>query len=80
MLILDDGAENKTVPLILCDEEDVAGEHGASIGRLPEDLVFYLSSRGLETEEIYELMADARISALLKKVPGCEQPEVNMNE
>ena len=80
VLILDDGAANKTVPLILCDEEDVAGEHGASIGRLPEDLVFYLSSRGLETEEIYELMADARISALLKKVPGCEQPEVNMNE
>ena len=69
VLIMDDGAVNKSVPLILCDEEDVAGAHGASIGRLDDELIYYLGARGLTREEIYELMAKARIDALKAKIP-----------
>ncbi|MCD7957848.1 MAG: SufD family Fe-S cluster assembly protein [Lachnospiraceae bacterium] len=64
VLLLSDGVENRTVPLILCEEEDVEGNHGATIGRLDESLLFYLSSRGIEENEIYEMMARARIDAL----------------
>jgi Fe-S cluster assembly scaffold protein SufB len=47
VLLMDEGVRNKTIPLILCTEEDVEGNHGATIGRLDESLMFYMKSRGL---------------------------------
>ena len=41
VLMLGDGVVNKTVPLILCAEEDVVGNHGATIGELDENTLFY---------------------------------------
>ncbi len=64
VLLFSDDVVNRTVPLILCEEEDVEGNHGATIGRLDESLLFYLSSRGIEEKEIYEMMARARIDAI----------------
>ena len=32
VLLLGDDVENKTIPLILCAQEDVKGNHGATIG------------------------------------------------
>lgn len=69
VLLLDDTIENKTVPLILCDEEDVEGSHGASIGQLDENLLFYMRSRGIDEEEIYAMMARARIDAVAALIP-----------
>ncbi|MCD7745481.1 MAG: SufD family Fe-S cluster assembly protein [Lachnospiraceae bacterium] len=64
VLLFSDDVVNRTVPLILCEEEDVEGNHGATIGRLDESLLFYLSSRGIDEKEIYEMMARARIDAI----------------
>lgn len=61
VLLIDDGVVNKSVPVILCGEEDVEGAHGATVGRLDEELLFYMKSRGFEEKAIYELMARARI-------------------
>ncbi|MCR4596484.1 MAG: SufD family Fe-S cluster assembly protein [Lachnospiraceae bacterium] len=69
VLLLDDTIENKTVPLILCDEEDVEGSHGATIGRLDENLIFYMKSRGIDEDEIYSMMAHARIDAVASLIP-----------
>ena len=69
VLLLDDGDQNQTIPLILCAEEDVEGNHGASIGSLDDELIFYLESRGISEEAAYELMAKARLKAVCKKIP-----------
>ncbi|MBQ8946304.1 MAG: SufD family Fe-S cluster assembly protein [Lachnospiraceae bacterium] len=61
VLLMDEGVVNRTVPLILCDEEDVEGSHGASIGRPDDNLVFYLASRSLDRDAIYHMMARAKI-------------------
>ncbi len=61
VLLMDDGVINRTVPLILCDEEDVEGSHGASIGRPDDNLVLYLASRALDKDAIYHMMARARV-------------------
>ncbi len=45
--MLGDDVVNKTVPLILCAEENVVGNHGATIGELDEDTLFYFESRGI---------------------------------
>lgn len=68
VLLMDPTVGNKTVPLILCQEENVSGTHGATIGRLGKELLFYLESRGMTKTEVYEMMARARIDALVKRI------------
>lgn len=60
-LLLSEGVVNKSIPLILCGEEDVSGEHGASIGHLDENILFYMNSRGIEKAQAEEIMARAKI-------------------
>lgn len=66
--MLDDTVVNQTIPLILCEEEDVEGNHGATIGKLDEELLFYLESRGIPEAEVYEMMAKARIDAISSRI------------
>ena len=68
VLLLDDDVINKSAPLILCTEEDVEGEHGASIGEPDEDTVFYIKSRGLSLEKIHEMLSFAKIETALKRI------------
>ena len=56
--------ENKTVPVILCSEENVVGNHGATIGELDEDTLFYLASRGISREQAEDMMARAGVERL----------------
>ena len=72
VLLMDETVRNTTVPVILCGEENVEGNHGATIGRLDEGLIYYLESRGMRREDIYELCARARIDAVVRKIPDPE--------
>lgn len=63
-LLLSARALNKSIPLILCDEEDVAGEHGATIGKLSEDVLFYMQSRGIAKTDAEKIMARAKIASV----------------
>ena len=62
VLILDEGVINKTVPLILCEEEDVEGNHGASIGMPDEETLFYIMSRGIDREEALAVLRRSKVS------------------
>ena len=66
VLMLGDGAVNKTGPLILCAEENVVGNHGATIGELDEDTLFYFESRGISAAEAENIMARAAIERLAR--------------
>ena len=61
MLLVDEQVENKTIPVILCDEDDVAGNHGATIGHVAADQLFYLKCRGLSQEAAEGLFATATL-------------------
>lgn len=74
VLLLGDDAVNQTIPLILCGEEDVEGSHGATIGRLDDELLFYLCSRGMSREEAAGMITRARLDAVCRKI-GDEQAE-----
>ena len=69
VLLLDDTAINQTIPLILCAEEDVQGNHGATIGKLSEETLAYMAARGIPEETAYELMAKARIHRVCERIP-----------
>ena len=68
VLLMDEELVNKTIPLILCDEEDVEGAHGASIGKLSEEVLFYLRARGLSDEAIYSLMASGKLISVVNEI------------
>ena len=68
VLLANKGVDNKTVPVILCDEDDVAGNHGATIGELDEDTLFYFESRGISAAEAENIMARAAIERLARTI------------
>lgn len=68
VLLLGDDVINQTIPLILCSEEDVEGNHGASIGNLDEKTMFYLKSRGFSEEAAQNMVARARIDSICAKI------------
>lgn len=79
VIMRDDTVSNKTIPVILCAEEDVEGSHGATIGRLDEELIFYMQTRGFEEEEIYRMISRNRLLAFCNKIPDEEIRSRTMN-
>ncbi|WP_051688570.1 SufB/SufD family protein [Butyrivibrio sp. AE2032] len=71
-LLLSDNVVNKTMPVILCQEEDVEGRHGATIGQLGEDLLFYMQTRGIEEDEAKRIMIKARLESVARMIPDAE--------
>lgn len=69
VLLMSEELINQTIPLILCKEEDVEGNHGATIGQLDEKVLFYLGSRGLDRNTAQRIIAQARIDAVCAKIP-----------
>ena len=67
-LLLDNRVRNRTVPVILCEEENVEGNHGATVGRLDENHIFYMRSRGISEEKIYELAARSQLMKAVSRI------------
>ncbi|MCR5735268.1 MAG: SufD family Fe-S cluster assembly protein [Lachnospiraceae bacterium] len=63
-LLLSEAVKNNTLPVILCDEDDVEGAHGATIGRLSKDMLFYMESRGLSEREAEILMTKGKLNSV----------------
>ncbi len=69
VLLLDPRVTNKTVPVILTEEEDVDGRHGATIGNLSEDILFYLGTRGIGKDAAEMLMTRGRLLSVANLIP-----------
>lgn len=77
VLLFSPTARNRTVPLILCAEEDVEGQHAATVGKIDKDKLFYLQSRGLSELDAKKLLLDAKFSAATSQIPSeCIQKRV----
>ena len=68
-LILSRHAEIDTKPELEIYADDVKCSHGATIGQLDEDQLFYLRSRGLGLDEARQLLIGAFAEQLLSALP-----------
>ena len=68
-LILSEGAEVDSKPSLEIFADDVRCFHGATSGRLDEDALFYVRSRGLDQETARSLLVHAFASEIIDAVP-----------
>ena len=76
-LILDKESRSDTYPYIEINEEDVAVGHEASVSRIGEEQLFYLTSRGLTEAEASTMIVNGFIEPLVKELPMEYAVEMN---
>ena len=69
-LLLSRGAEIDTKPELEIYADDVKCSHGATIGQLDEQQLFYLRSRGIDAETARTLLIGAFTERLLAELPA----------
>ncbi|MEO0289804.1 MAG: Fe-S cluster assembly protein SufB [candidate division WOR-3 bacterium] len=76
-LILDEKSRSDTYPYMEIKEEEVDLGHEASIGRISEEEIFYLTSRGIPESEALALIVLGFIEPLTKELPMEYAVELN---
>ena len=67
-LILQDGGECLAEPVLLIDYHDVKAYHGATIGKISDDDLVYLMSRGLTKDEAFMLIINGLLEPFVKNI------------
>ncbi len=76
-LILDERSRSDTYPYIEIAEQDVSVGHEASVSRIGEEQMFYLTSRGLTEPEASTMIVNGFIEPLVKELPMEYAVEMN---
>lgn len=69
-LLLSDNAEADTRPRLLIYADDVKATHGASVGRLDDNQLFYLRSRGIPEDEARRVLTYAFVAEIVDTLSG----------
>ena len=67
-LILDRNAEANSKPELLIYADDVKCSHGATVGELDADALYYLKSRGLDQNAATALLVEAFVSEVYEEI------------
>ena len=79
-MLLSDKAKSIALPMLLCSEEDVEGNHSTSAGKVGEKELFYIMSRGFEKKEAMKLMVRAKFNKILENIKDNELKEEILKE
>ena len=67
-IITSDQAIVEVNPILLIDEFDVKAGHGATIGKIEEDVLYYLMSRGLTRKEAEKLIINGFLKPVIDEI------------
>lgn len=67
-IITSDEAIVEVNPILLIDEYDVKAGHGATIGKIEEDVLYYLRSRGLTQKEAEKLVINGFLQPVIDEI------------
>jgi Fe-S cluster assembly protein SufB len=68
-LMLDDQSRSDTYPYIDIAEDDTTMTHEATVGKISQDQIFYLMSRGLSENEAQNLIVQGFLEVFTKELP-----------
>ena len=67
-LLLGDNALANSIPSLQIEANDVKASHGATVGQIDQEQLFYLMSRGLSYEEAEHLIVNGFFEPLIDKI------------
>ena len=71
-VVMDNKSTVTAKPILLIDEYDCFANHGASIGKMSDDDLFYLMSRGLTKDEAFLLILQGIVRPFISSIPSEE--------
>lgn len=69
LLMLSRNARGDANPILLIDEDDVMAGHAASVGKVDEQQLYYLMSRGIPKEEAERLIIFGFLAPVVNQLP-----------
>ncbi len=76
-LIMDPASRSDTYPTVEIDEDDVTIGHEASVSKVDDEKLFYLTSRGIPKDEATGMVVRGFIEPLVKELPMEYAVEMN---
>lgn len=67
-MLLSNTAKSLGLPMLLCSEEDVEGNHSSAAGKVDEKQLFYIMSRGFNYKEAMKLIVKAKFNTILENI------------
>lgn len=68
-LMLDNESNSDTIPIIELKNDDIDIGHEAKIGRISDEAIFYLMSRGIDEEEAKAMIVRGFVEPIAKELP-----------
>jgi len=76
-LLLDDTSKTETYPYMEINQEDATVTHEATVGKIGDEQIFYLMSRGFTEEEALSLIVNGFMEPFTKELPMEYAVELN---
>ncbi|MSS86219.1 MAG: Fe-S cluster assembly protein SufB [Thaumarchaeota archaeon] len=76
-LLLDDTSKTDTYPYMVIDQEDATITHEATVGKIGDDQIFYLMTRGFSEEDALSLIVNGFMEPFTKELPMEYAVELN---
>ena len=76
-LLLDDTSKTDTYPYMEINQEDATVTHEATVGKIGDEQIFYLMSRGFNEEEALSLIVNGFMEPFTKELPMEYAVELN---
>ena len=67
-IMLSEKAISKALPILLCTEENVEGSHSAASGKIDEELIYYVMSRGIDKNNAVKMIVKAKFHKIIEKI------------
>ncbi len=67
-VLLSDKVISKSMPMLLCTEDDVIGNHSTASGKVNEKVLFYIMSRGISKKNAEKLIVKSNFNKLLNMI------------
>ena len=67
--MIDNKSQSNTIPYIDVEESTTSLAHEATVGKISEEQIFYLTSRGLNKEQATQMIVSGFIEPIVKELP-----------
>lgn len=67
-MLLSDKAKSLALPMLLCTEDDVEGNHSTASGKVDNKDLFYIMSRGISYKDAIKLLVKAKFNQIIQTI------------